>query len=269
MAIGESIRCRLRNDGPIARSVEERRIVARTVLELGRPFDLLGFGLADTHLHAETGTEGGGAELARRVEGSLTRQLGYEVGFERARVDPVDDIWHLYNLFAYVLRQGKRHGVQHLDPLLECTNVPDLLGLRCTGRYTAENVRRLLPRVRRGQLLELLEVPDLTPYDSPLEEIPAAAAAAVCRANLAGKEPEVVAARRAAIAIVGDRLGGRALSALLGLDLSNIFRQRQQPVDPELERMIRLQLGLRRAKSSQATGSTAPIRFAGDGHRGR
>lgn len=254
MALGESIRCRLRDDGPIARNLEERRVVAQTVLEIGRPFTLLGFGLADTHLQGATGRAGGGAEFARRVEGSLARRLGYEVGFERAHVEPVKDIWHLYNLFSYVLRQGKRHGVSHLDPLLECTNVPDLLGLRRVGGYTAANVRSLLPRVRREQLLELLDVPELVPCDGPLEEIPVAAAAAMCRPRLEGRCGAVVAARRAMIEVVGDRLSGQALSALVGLDVSNIYRQRLQPADEELVKMIRLQLGLRRARSLAATG---------------
>jgi hypothetical protein len=76
------------------------------------------------------------------------------------------------------LTQIKRHGVTHLDPLLEATNLPDLLGLRSVGRYTAANVRRVLPRIQRGQLLEMLDLVQvgdvsraklaLTPHVPPL-----------------------------------------------------------------------------------------------------
>jgi hypothetical protein len=257
MAIGEHIRCRLRNDAPIASSIEQRRIVARTVLEIGRPFDLLSFGLADTHLHTETASQGGGAEYARRVEGALTKKLGFELGFERVRVDPVADLWHLYRLFTYVLSQSKRHGVSHLDPLLEGTNLPDLLGLRITGSYTAANVRRVLPRIQRGQLLEILDLKSLAPADGPIEEIPSAAAAVICCRSLGGCGRSVIAARRAAIEVVGDRLELRALADLLGIHPSNVHRQRARPSDPALVEMVRLQLGLRREKWRLAMGPSA------------
>jgi hypothetical protein len=262
MALGEHIRCRLRSDGPIASSVEQRRIVARTVLEIGRPFDLLSFGLSDTHLHMETGRESGGAEYARRVEGALTKKLGFKLGFERVRVDPVADIWHLYRLFIYVLSQIKRHGVSHLDPLLEGTNLPDLLGLRTTGRYTAENVRRILPRIQRGQLLELLDLKTLAPADGPIEEIPLSAAAAVCRADLKGRREETISARRAALEIMGGRLDLQARAELLGVDPSTVCRQRLIPPEEAMVEMIRLQLGLRKEKWRQTVDGTSGERAA-------
>jgi hypothetical protein len=253
-AVGEHIRCRLRNDGPIATSVPARRIVARTVLRIGFSFDLLSFSLVDTHLHIEKAGQEGGAEYARRVEGVLTKKLGFELGFERVRVDPVKDIWHLYRLFTYVLSQGKRHGVSHLDPFLEGTNLPDLLGLRATGRYTAANVRTFLPRIQRAQLLDLLDVKSLVPSDEPIEEIPVAAAAAVCQPSLAGRSREAISARRAAIEIGGARLGLQALAKLIGIDSSNVIKQRKRPPDSTLVEMVRLQLGLRREKWIQLAG---------------
>lgn len=257
MALGENIRCRLRNDGPIATTVEARRLVARTVLEIGRPFELLSFRLVDTHLHAAKGGEEGGAEFARRLEGALTKRLGLELGFERVRVDPVQDIWHLYRLFTYVLKQGSRHGVGHLDPLFEATNLPDLLGLRTLGLYTAANVRRLLPRIHRAQLLEILELEALEPADGPIEEIPAAAAAAVCRPHLRGMSPERIAARRAAVEIVGDRIDTRATAALLQVSRWTVTRLRADPSDPTLVMAVRLQLGLCRRRWLKMVGRAA------------
>jgi hypothetical protein len=252
-ALGEHIRCRLRNDGPIAATPERRRVVARIILEKGRDFDLLAFGLADTHLHLAKGEAGAGGELARRVEIAITRRFGLEVGFERVRIEAVVDIWHLYRVFEYVLRQDRRHKIE-TDPLREATNLPDLLGLRGIGGYTAGNVRRLLPRVTRGQLLELLGAPKLAPADGPVERIVQSAAAAICRPQLIGYSHEVQAARRAVIAIAEDRLGSPRLAALLDVHRATVNRLRKMPPDGVLVERTRFQLGLFQARWEAAVG---------------
>jgi hypothetical protein len=256
--LAEHIRCRLCNDASIASSVAERRVVACTVLELARTFDLLSFGMVDTHLHMAKAGGSGGAELARRVEGALTKRLGHEVGFEKARIKPVTDPWHLYRLFSYTLTQGEHHGVDHLDPFFEGTNLPDLLGLRAVGRYTVANVRRHLPRVNREQLLDVLGVKCLEPADGPLEEILEAMAAAVCRPAIVGRGHTMNAARRAAMAVIGGRLRRGALAELLGLHPASVSRLLHAPVDAELVAMLRLQLGLRQQRWRQATGQLPP-----------
>lgn len=253
-ALGEHVICRLRNDGPIATSTERRRELARVVLEIGRDFDLLSFALSDTHLHNAKGALGSGGELARRVEISLTRRFGFEVGFARVHVEPVRDIWHLYNTFTYVLRQDRRHSLPDYDPLREASNLPDLLGLRGLGGYTAGNVRRYLPRVTRGQLLQLLGVPELAPADGPLDRIVRAATAAVCRPHLAGCSREVCAARRAVIEIARDRLHVKQLAELLDVHRATIHRLCQIPPDPVLIQQVRLQLGLLEARWAVAVG---------------
>jgi len=78
--LGQHIFCRLKNDNAIAKDIGGRRLVAETVLRIGRRLGLLGFGLADTHLQmSATGSEGG--DLGRRVEYALTRRLRCDPGF--------------------------------------------------------------------------------------------------------------------------------------------------------------------------------------------
>jgi hypothetical protein len=242
--LAQHISCRLRNDGPIADTLEKRCLLSRAVLEIGRELDLLSFGAVDTHLHMAKAGATGGEELGRRVEISLARTIAVGVGFERARVWPVNDIWHLYRLFEYTLKQGPHHGVGG-GALLEATNLPDLLGMRLVGAYTLGIVKRLLPRVQRARLLGLAGLAELVPADGPLELIPAAAAAALCRSALDGRLPEVTAARRAAIELVGDRLTAAALAELLGVHRATLHRLREAPVDGALLSAIRLQLGAR------------------------
>lgn len=114
---------------------------------------------------------------------ALSHSLRVFGGLFVSLIKPVADGWHAYKLFDYVLRQGVRHQLDS-DPLLEATNLPDLLGLRPLGRRTAISVRRFLPRVDRQQLLSLLGVPTLEPADGPLEDVVAAACAAGARTKL-------------------------------------------------------------------------------------
>ena len=53
MALGHHIMLRLDDSRVIAPVVEDRRAMARAVLKAGRPFRLLAFRAADTHLHLE------------------------------------------------------------------------------------------------------------------------------------------------------------------------------------------------------------------------
>jgi len=240
--LGQHIRCRLENSAFIANSLEKRRLVASTILSLGQPYDLMSFGLADTHLHMGNAGDRDGTELARRVEISLTLKLKRGVGFRKVKVTEVHDQWHLERVFGYVLEQDEHHEV-HADPLREATNIPDLLGMRVTGRYTIGNVRKTLPRVSRARLLRLLGVDELVPADGPLEHIEPAAAAALCLPDLAGRSELALTGKRAVIKIVGDRLNTTQLGDLLGLHRTTINRLRRRPVDFEVVKATRLQLG--------------------------
>ena len=251
MALAQHIRLKRKDSGVIARTTREQRIVAGAVLERGAGFGLLAFSSADTHLHRKsTWGHDDAKEYAREVEISVTKQLG-GVGFKEAKVDPIEDQWHLHNLCDYILRQDRRHGIEGLDPLRECSNLPDLLGARLLGAYTLENLTRALPRWRRADFLRLVGVGSLEPADGPLELLPDAAAAAICRAGLKGRAAEVTAARVAALQVARGRLPWAALADLLRIDRRTIHRLRERPADEGLVRAIRLQLGLRREKRIQ------------------
>lgn len=246
MTIGYHLCMRLRSDAVIAPTAEERRIVARSVLEKSAALQagLLAFGLADTHLHSENACDRRVAgELAERIELSLDRRLGKGCGFAPVYIKPIEDARHLYSAFRYILRQQQRHGID-TDPLREASNLPDLLGLRLLGAPTIVLVRRLLPRVTRAELLELFGVPELLPADGPLDRVLAATLAASALPDLSGSSREVVAARRAAIEVVGGRLRPVELAALLGISDRRLYELRHEPVSAALLHAVRLQLHL-------------------------
>ena len=149
----------------------------------------------------------------------------------------------LYNTFTYILQQDRRHGLD-LDPFRDASNLPDLLGLRLLGRYTAALVRRHLPRIRRSQLLEYLGLPDLAPAEAPLDLLVPATAAAVGRLELEGRTRDVTDARRAVIEIAGTCLGHTRIARLLGITRRSVYRIRTRPLDAGLVSAIRLQVAL-------------------------
>ncbi len=246
MTIAYHLCMRLQNDAVIAPTAEERRIVARSVLEKSEALEagLLAFGLADTHLHSENACSRPLAgQIAERIELSLERRLGHGCGFAPVYIKPIEDARHLYSAFRYILRQQQRHGID-TDPLHEASNLPDLLGLRLLGASTIVPVRRLLPRVTRAELLELFGVSEIQPADGPLDQVVAATLAAAALPALAGSSREVVAARRAAIEVVAGRLPPAALAALLGTSVRRLHELRREPTDAALVCAVRLQLHL-------------------------
>ena len=69
----------------LATTPATRRILARSVLELGRDAELLAFAQPDNHLHAiAPRDESACNELARRIEISLSRVLSLPVRFAPA-----------------------------------------------------------------------------------------------------------------------------------------------------------------------------------------
>ena len=255
MAIAQHIVLRLADSRVVAPSSAARRLVARVVLEQGRGDGLLAFGLADTHQHllVACSREAAG-QLARRVEISLVRRLGLEVGFAPAHVEPVVDGRHLGRAFPYVLKQCAHHGLEW-DPLHEGSNLPDLLGLRLLGAYSAANVRRPLPRVGRSDLVACLGLETLEPADGPPDQIFTAALAATALPDLSSKTGASVDARRAVVQLAGSRLRARELGSLLGVsDRAVHHLRRRRPADPRLLQAMRLQLGL----IGHRAGATSP-----------
>ena len=159
-----------------------------------------------------------------------------------------------------MLQQRAHHGLDG-DPLREASNLPDLLGLRAIGAYTRANVRRLLPRVHRSELLEILGVPELTPSDGPFDLIVEATLAAAALPALAGSSPEVLAARRALVEVVGHQMAPAALARRIGVSRRTLFRIRARRGDDALVRSVHLQLGL----LARLPAATAPpdAAFAG------
>lgn len=244
--LGFHIRFRLEDDSVIAGTIEERRMLARAVLELGRPYNLYAFGYPDTHVHLAARIDRAGAgHLARMIESSLKQRLALKAGFVQYKPKPIEDNHHLYRTVRYVLQQVERHGV-NTDPRREGSSLPDLLGMRLVGRYTVANLRRWLPRLARPDFLECMGLTDLAPADDQLELLLPAALAAGCRSDLTGRSRAVLDLRRAILEIVGDRLGTAAAAELLGINARAIQRLRARPVDDELVQAIRLQLGLAR-----------------------
>lgn len=244
MPLGFHICLRLANDAILAASPAHRRLLARVVLRQGRDASLLAFGQADNHLHLATACDRRLAgKCAHAVEVSARRKLALDASFTPAFVKPIDDARHLYSTFRYVLQQRAHHGLD-VDPLREASNLPDLLGLRAIGAYTRANVRRLLPRVHRNELLEILGVSELTPGDGPLDQVVDATLAAAALPALAGLSLEVLAARCALVEVVGRQTTPAALARRIGVSRRTLFRLRARRGDGELVRSIRLQLGL-------------------------
>ncbi len=244
--LGYHIRSRLEDNRVIVHSDEQRRLVARVVLEQGRADGLLAFSLPDSHLHLEALCSGRAASrLNQRITASLKQRLNLPVSFVAYPHEPIGDQRYLFNTFRYLVKQHERHGLD-LFSFWEATNLPDLLGMRLVGRYTRDNVSRVLPRVRRATILEWVGLSGLQPADGPLHEVVGATLAATGLVRLAGRAPRIVEARCALLDVVGARLKGRELASLLGTAERTVYDLKRRPVNPALVQAIRLQLGLRR-----------------------
>ena len=265
-ALGHHLMLRLRDGRVVAPTVAARRLLARTVLGLGAGANvrLLAFRAADTHVHLLAACGAPQAtELARRVEIALTLALRPGVGFAHAHVRPIEGQAHLRNALRYVLRQEQHHGTD-LDPRHEASNLPDLLGLRLVGAYTAQNVRTLLPRMRRDALLEcldpsdgglarLLAAPELPPAEHLAPGLPEAAAAATALPDLDGRSTEVVAARHAAVHAVGVSAKLTSIADALSVTCRTVSRLRSEPAPPRLVRAVALQLWWRAGAGAAPT----------------
>ncbi|MCP4873212.1 MAG: hypothetical protein GY898_31345 [Proteobacteria bacterium] len=116
------------------------------------------FRAADTHIHAiVAGDWETAGEFARRVEISMHRRLWPGVHFSEVHRVPLNSQGHLVSTFWYDLRNAERHAAD-FDRLFEASNLPDLLGWRVLGQWSARIAQRRYPRLQRDRLLELLPV---------------------------------------------------------------------------------------------------------------
>lgn len=243
-AIAYHIGLKLVDERVIAPTSRQRRLVARIVLSLGRGFNLLSFGLADNHLHVVAACSRVAAgQLARRIEISIVKALSLPVGFRPAHFEAIKEGRHLYNAFTYNLRQHERHALDW-DPLHESTNLPDLLGMRLIGNYTQINMRQLLPRIHRSELLRFLKVPDLEPVEEPVELVRIAALLAAGLPDFSGRSKETRDAKHAAIQVIGTRMTAKELANRLDVGARTVQRQRSISANQDLVDAIRLQLCL-------------------------
>jgi hypothetical protein len=243
--LGHHIRIRLQDDRVIATTAEQRRLVARVVLHHGLRYNLVAMALADSHLHMEAVCDRIAAgRFAHGIEASLRQRMRLPVAFVQYPPKPIRSHRHFRNTFKYILTQHQRHGLP-IDLLFEASNVPDLLGLRLVGRYTLDNVRRWLPRVRRTELLQWLSLSEWEPADGPLDQLEAATLAALCLDELRGSSQVVIKARRAMVEILGSRVSNQEVAQRLGVGPRTLRGLRRRPADPELVTAIRLQLGYR------------------------
>ncbi|MBW2523125.1 MAG: hypothetical protein JRI23_03075 [Deltaproteobacteria bacterium] len=244
------LRASLADRRVIAPTTQEQRILARAVLEAARPYPLIAFRAADNHLHllAACCREWCG-KLLRYASSSIRQRLRLPVPFGAPHFEPVRDQRHLVNAFHYQLRQDDRHDVD-LDPWAEASNLPDLLGLRPLGRYTAANVARWLPRIQPAQLLARFGIEPDQLLHGPLPResfhlLADAAAAAASLPSLEGRSDEVVQARRAAVHVASGHLTGPEVATLLGASLRTVRRLHATPAPPDLVDALRRQLRLR------------------------
>lgn len=257
---GCHLRLRPVNSVPLLRTPETRRTVARVLLERGRDFELTSFSAAESHLHAHNGGDRAATmELGRRVEIALTRRLPDVTGFYPAYVEPVRDESHLYNTCRYILRQDERHNLR-VDPLREASNLPDLLGMRLLGGYTAATVQRWLPSLGGHELLKIFGLARLEPVRPDLQRTVEAGVLAAGLASLQGRSREHQELKRALIALLGD-YGTSKVAAALSLHPSNVRRLRRlrEPIDKNLLRAIRRQDALLDAKAEALATLEAPL----------
>ncbi|MDY0003937.1 MAG: hypothetical protein RBU30_21750 [Polyangia bacterium] len=256
-ALGQHIRIRWADDRVIAPRERERRVVARGLLKVAREVPLLCFGLADTHLHAESlGDERLANEIGRRIGISLHLGLGLPVSFHVLPPRPIMDLWHLLRCFRYIHTQAAHHKVSW-ERWFEATSLPDLLGMRPRGAFLAARMQEQLPRLQRSELLSWigLSQPGLA-LDSPgpasSAEVLDAAHSAAALDSLGGRTSEGISLRRAVMEVLGDGISRGELACILGLSVRTVTRLRSIPPDLAMVRAIRLNLGLRQELGRQA-----------------
>lgn len=260
IALGSHISFRLENDASLAATDAARRQFARRVLDVARPFGLLAFRWGDTHGHAVVvGEPADTAECARRIQLSVGR--GIVVAFQPVRHRPIVDAGHLRSAVLYIFGQPRRHSV-HTDPTHDASNLPDVLGARRTGAWTAEPLRCHLPRLVRAEVPAAAGLPEPAAEALDLDLLADAAAAAFALPRLGGRGEDDVAARIAAVHVAAEKRSPW-LAARLGTSERTVRRMRGIPADSATVRAVRLQSGLRaiaaRVRAADTSWSGPPF----------
>jgi DNA-binding transcriptional ArsR family regulator len=250
-ALAWHLTARLCRNRVIAARPGDARRIARIVFRQARPGGegdpgLLAFSVPDTHMHLLLACDRKRAGIfANHLLGGLVCSLGLEDGFDRAWLGPVKDQGHLRSTVHYILRQHQHHETEQ-DPFREASNLPDLLGMRTLGAYTAGPVRRLLPRLRRSGLSSYMGGP--CQAGSHPQFLADATAAVVGAESVQARGQAVWEARVAA----AHWAHGRGLSLdwiaqHLRISPRTVRRHLKRKPEGELLRGIGLQVGLREA----------------------
>jgi hypothetical protein len=243
--IGYHVTHRLTQDIPLVTSDADRRALARSVLTIARPFQLLAFRWADTHGHSEViGERDEVSEFARRAEIGMQRKLAPGIPFQPAHLKPIHDLHHLENTFWYIVTQDEHHGIGN-DPFHEASNVPDLLRMRGVGASTCATVAEFLARVHRSDILETIALDDPDGADFVDGDIADAAAAAMGLASLTGHSKRVRMARTATVHLCRDHLTTREIAARLCVDRTTVQRMSALEPNRALVRAVQQQLTMR------------------------
>jgi len=257
--------------------VADQRVLASTPVELRTlsgcmwppraAGGVLAFRCADTHVHALVVTDRRTAgRYAHDAECSLRFGLDLPVPFDRAHIEPIRDQAHLRNTLFYCLGQHRRHGLAS-DPLHDGSNLLELLGLRVDGGSCRETLSRVLPRVRRSDLVRALAEEAGVPLSALDPTAPAAraglahlaeaAASAVRVPQLGGRGAAVRSGRVAATHVAFRWVGGAEVARLLGVTPRTVRKLRHEQPDPEIVLATLRQLHLR-AHLPVVGGGTTP-----------
>jgi hypothetical protein len=243
--VGNQCVMRLKRDRVIAPTEPERRLLARTVLTVGRDFPIVAFRFGDTHGHmAVAAEEAIAAEAARRIESALKQRLKLPVSFARVEITPIRDVWHMKNVVRYTFTQDEHHGFDN-DPRYEASSLPDALGFRTLGAHTAFKLKEQQPRLLRGHLLGMVRMAD---PDGPIRwdgDWHDALAASVCRADASGKHRDAVEARSAIVHLAQDSFTPVDIRDRLGVSARAYGRLLEVTPSAAMKRAVRQQLVLR------------------------
>ena len=236
-------------DGRVALLPDEplRRQALHRLAAVVRDRALL-FCLVDDHVHlVARGERAEGGRLARAALLSL-RTLAPRL--EPAHIRPVDGRSHLLHLVRYCLLQPQHHGLAGHPALYTGSCFLDLVGARRLPGLRLP-LSEALPRLRGRELLAIVGLTEerLLPIDDELLRglgltrlVEAAAATLAVGPVLAGKQPAVVAARAAVIALSTART--TELAWALGISTESVRQHRARPVEPKLLRAVRMRLAV-------------------------
>ena len=143
---------RLRDSAQFATSLEEARQLSSSHLGFARRHELVLFAFPGDHIHL--GTLAGrvqAGKTARASEASVTYLQRREIGFREGTIRRVRGHAHLAALPHYFFNQFEHHGIEG-DPLLESTNLLDLLSFRLVDPWCAGALKHALPDLTRHDL---------------------------------------------------------------------------------------------------------------------